>query len=769
MFKKLTAVILAAGALFAASAAPKVTLSGKGADQSFDSIQAALNSIKDDGSYTIKLPKGTYEEVLYYKGPATIKISGDTKAKYGNDVVIAKANDGDMYLLKQAGSAQKGRCLFEFDGTGNLILENVTLHNTYVRGSVPGANTQAEAFGFDSTGYVAAYNCGFISTQDTIRVTGKCWFYKCFVEGDTDFIWMETLGKVALFEECDIHPVNDPKHGTKESFVGAPRMPIAENAGKGLVILNSQINGDEGQTNYLGRTPWKSGYLNQIAVVNTKCKNVTKQLWQDNPLMSEGVPRTVIGWKIDAATAKSIGVDTKGRDDILSADDAKNEFNGRQAILNRYYDGFVYRYKKDAEDYLDIDGIIAANGWKVSKDKSSALLKGETEDEKVVYALDGTGDVSALKCEGFALEEGKPHFAGAAGSSITVPVKGKCLVTVTGYYAGSGTIKAGKQGEASFSTNTASTSVYLDKTYVVYEGATDVVITAAEKTYITSITVVYDKNIYFKPVESISVTTGRKDIKELPGRKTLQMSAILNPGNPTNKDYVWSVDNEAAAMIEPNGVLTAKVLDADTTIKVRCTSKDEKAVYGEKEVKILMPEAGAFSVTWLADQAACESLAGVSDDPKIGKAVNAKPSAGVWKYNSSKITADVAKGALTYSDYSTPVKGREEAYIDFPIVAQEKFQLTTIDIAFGNHGTGNVACYMSYSDGNKNNVMLIDDDTKKCRSTRKTYKFNSKNIVIEKGQTLTVRVALYGTSSNEIPTGKAPTIGTITVNGKQVK
>ena len=53
MLKNLTAVLLTAGAFFAANAAPKVTISGKGADASFDTIQAAIDSVKDDGEYTI--------------------------------------------------------------------------------------------------------------------------------------------------------------------------------------------------------------------------------------------------------------------------------------------------------------------------------------------------------------------------------------------------------------------------------------------------------------------------------------------------------------------------------------------------------------------------------------------------------------------------------------------------------------------------------------------------------------------------------------------
>ena len=61
MLKKLSAVLLTAGALFAATAAPKVTVYGKNSEASFDTIQAAIDSIKDGGEYTISLPKGTYK------------------------------------------------------------------------------------------------------------------------------------------------------------------------------------------------------------------------------------------------------------------------------------------------------------------------------------------------------------------------------------------------------------------------------------------------------------------------------------------------------------------------------------------------------------------------------------------------------------------------------------------------------------------------------------------------------------------------------------
>ncbi|WP_308690417.1 pectinesterase family protein [uncultured Treponema sp.] len=768
MLKKLTAVLLTAGAFFAANAAPKVTISGKGADASFDTIQAAIDSVKDDGEYTISLPKGTYKEVLYYNGPATIKLSGQTTEKYGKDVIISEANDGDICLNKRADSAQKKRCIIEFEGTGNLILENLTVQNTFERGSVKGSNTQAETLGYDGSGFVAAYNCSFLSHQDTLRTTGKTWFYNCYVEGDTDFIWMESTGKVALFEECEINAVYDEKHTTKIAYVGAPRMQIGPTAGKGLVIYNSKLITDPRQKTYLGRTPWRAGYYNQIAYINTKADGIEKEIWLEQPLTAPGVPQNIIGWKMDSKTAKGLKLNTKNRADIIPEADVKNEFNGRNAIVNRYFDILSNKYRKDSDTEWDLNSLAAKSGWKVSKDKSSALAKGE-QDKKIVYAFDGTTDNSALKLNGFAKEEGKSHVEGNAGDSITIPLSAKAIVKVTGYNLGTGTIKAGKQGPVSYYFSNGTTDSTLSKSYVVYENNSELSITADTKTYITKIEILPDDSLKFRPVTAIKVNT-YKNRKQLQGKKTMQMSAVLTPQNPTNDEYTWSVSNPDAAEIDPNGYLTAKSVKEDCVIKVIATSKDQNGVKGEAELKILKPEEGAFSAIWLNSEATSTTLEGKSDDTSVASVSKAIPSKGIWAYNSGKITSDIAKGALSFGGYSEPVKGRDKVYIDFPITANRKIEITNIEVSYGNHGTSNMACQIMWlKNGNKGNI--ADDTDRQVRNTKKSYRAYP-TVIAEKGETVTIRVILYGlngTGDIPIPTGKSPTIGTVIINGRAAK
>lgn len=86
---------------------------------------------------------------------------------------------------------------------------------------------------------------------------------------------------------------------------------------------------------------------------------------------------------------------------------------------------------------------------------------------------------------------------------------------------------------------------------------------------------------------------------------TLHFCAFIAPDNSTYKTVKWSVDNEAAASIDPmTGVLTAKQAEAATTpVKVIATALDGSGVVGEKSVnvkKIVAPESVAIDQTFSA-------------------------------------------------------------------------------------------------------------------------------------------------------------------------
>lgn len=86
---------------------------------------------------------------------------------------------------------------------------------------------------------------------------------------------------------------------------------------------------------------------------------------------------------------------------------------------------------------------------------------------------------------------------------------------------------------------------------------------------------------------------------------TLHFCAFIAPDNSTYKTVKWSVDNEAAASIDPmTGILTAKQAEAATTpVKVTATALDGSGVVGEKSVnvkKIVAPESVAIDQTFSA-------------------------------------------------------------------------------------------------------------------------------------------------------------------------
>lgn len=510
----------------------------------YESIKKAIEAIPTSGdtsTYTISLNKGTYNENgLSYNGSATIHIVGNTRTKYGADVII-KGRGSNM-------TSMRGRELIEIQGTGDIILENVTLESDYSRTETT-KDVQAEVLATDTKGNTVAYNCGFKSHQDTLRTAGKAWFYGCYVEGDTDFIWMEASGSVALYENCEIVSLYDDNAKTHSSYVAAPRMGITSKVGKGLVFYNSTVREsdeakEKGQLTYLARSPWTSGYYNQVAYINTNCSDIESSIWYGKMIPTE-YPQTVIGWKMDTKTAESLGLSNNNF--ILNDSVTASEYNGRRAILNRIYNTGKLKYEKDSLNNWDIDSLISQYGLKVSYDESKDVLADEDTSDPIIYTFDGTTDYSSL-CNGFLQDNSKPHYVGTKESTITIPVTGKCYIEIYGYYAGTVEAKADTQGYSVMFFNNGSTNTEIEQDYIVYdENASEVVITAKATSYITKIVVTPDSSIPTDTkVSSIDITASTK--VQTVG-VSYKLSAKTNE-DATNKSIVWSSSNEDIATID---------------------------------------------------------------------------------------------------------------------------------------------------------------------------------------------------------------------------
>lgn len=324
-----------------------------------NSVQAALEVLMNDtyksstDSFTIKVASGTYNEMLFYTGSASISIEGTGTAEYGKDVLITYSNSGNsnaMATLASNHGVTSGytRGATRFDGKCNLILKNVTIQNSYSRSANDGSQTQAEALVFSSTGNLIAYNSSFLSHQDTLYLGqkgGRMWFYKDYIAGDVDFIW--GYMDVALFEECSIYCRGD--EATKAYIFASRSMTDAE-ANKGIVIYNNKIEIAEGVTAWYGRN---SGDDTQAAVLNntiTGSGTLNSTLYQSAPksYVADVAGDLAIGYKDYNNTMNGTVVDTSSRlalTGALSERVAKREYNGRYVILNRGYSETDAQYK----------------------------------------------------------------------------------------------------------------------------------------------------------------------------------------------------------------------------------------------------------------------------------------------------------------------------------------------------------------------------------------------------------------------------------------
>ncbi len=733
--------------------------------KAYDTITEAVAYIQTNGAsgeeWTITVKPGTYNEnYIHYNGAATVKIYGSTTEQYGADVIITGHGENM--------GKEKGRELVEFEGTGNLILENVTLLSDYSRASVSG-DAQAEVLGFDSTGYVAAYNCSFKSHQDTMRTTGKGWFYKCYIEGDTDFIWMESAGVVALYEECEIVSVYDEYASTHASYILAPRANVANVIGKGAVIFNSTVK-LQNDTNLLFRNPWgtNTNYYNQGAFIGCTFEGEISSGVAKSAAMGTA-DQQYVGWKLDFETTNSYGIG-------LVSDEVKtNEYSGRRAILNRNYNVKYAKFEKDSAALWDVDTFINKQGWNVTEDTSSVLLAGEEDNEVVVYNFDGSEDFSAL-CSGFALESGKTHYVGQAGSTISIPVTGKATISVTGYYAGTGTISVADQGAGKYNVKNGSTSKYITVDYVNYtEGLNTVIITADSTSYITKVTVTYDSSITFNPVTSIDVSAA-EGATEMYGKKTLQMSASVNPSNASNTDFEWSVSDESVATIDSDGVLTAADVEAESLVEVYATAMDGAGAIGSYTVKVLPLSASSVDLVWLDNTEA--SFVGSTSNETLAIAGDAVPvtsstegTEGTWAYNSSKLSG---MGVTLTTTDADPTKG--EWFIEYPVTAgaEKDLKLDTVKIYWGNPGTSNLRTYVTFVDASDVETVLYDNDsstklTEKTpdggispRSSDNASSEYAINKVLAAGTTGKVRICIHGYQDGAFKqtfSGKTPTWG----------
>ena len=343
---------------------------GSAETDNFYTIQGALDFLRSNeatGDWTINVAEGEYHERLSYFGNANVTLVGP-ESEYGDKVLIYWTN------LEAWNGSTRSRPTFVWQG-GNLTLKNLTFQNTTDRNVVGKDKTQAETLNFDSKNYLVANNCSFLSHQDTLVLGnngGRCWFYDCYIEGDTDFLW--GTADVALFEECKLKCLDDsssPK-GNGTCYIFASRTVDTNPVNKGFVLINSEVEMEANTDVFYARN---SGSDTQAIVLNNKFYGEGKlnsALYGSKPgkYVEDPAGDLAIGYKDYNNSLNGVLVDTSARLDgcgAISERVADREYNGRWVILNRGYSEKEGVYKT-AETIWDISDYEAE--FEATEDKS---------------------------------------------------------------------------------------------------------------------------------------------------------------------------------------------------------------------------------------------------------------------------------------------------------------------------------------------------------------------------------------------------------------
>lgn len=286
--------------IFTVKAAPsgstiKVAADGSG---DFCTLQGALSyisaSVKKDDAVTIEVAAGTYRELLFLRNKNNVTIKGASREK----TVIAYPNN-DSYETGSGGSVSSkpslgnsigksgGRSLFLVESCDNLVLENLTIENTY---SIPSHKGQAETIYFNSAHRMTIENCSLVSWQDTFLTKGKVWVHNSLIAGHVDFIW--GYPEACLFEDCEIR-------SRAAGYIVQARLESA--SAKGFVFLNCRLTAADGVKDgsmYLARSGGDASVYDNVVFVNcTMYPVIAPSGWHTGRTPNPSVPTATSGWR----------------------------------------------------------------------------------------------------------------------------------------------------------------------------------------------------------------------------------------------------------------------------------------------------------------------------------------------------------------------------------------------------------------------------------------------------------------------------------------
>ncbi len=206
----------------------------------FTTVQEAVFSLRGMMAErkTIFIKNGVYhEKVVIPTWTLNVSLIGESR----DSTIITWSDHANMSIAgtdKKMGTFRTYTLLVQGHG---IKLENLTIQNN--------APELGQAVALHVEGDKAEFiNCNILGFQDTIFAgseTSRQFYYKCYIDGTTDFIFGPST---AYFLECEIHC-------KKNSYITAPSTP--KNKEFGLIFNKCIVTADSSISKvYLGR-PWR--------------------------------------------------------------------------------------------------------------------------------------------------------------------------------------------------------------------------------------------------------------------------------------------------------------------------------------------------------------------------------------------------------------------------------------------------------------------------------------------------------------------------------
>ena len=322
---------------FTVKAAPsgntfKVAADGSG---DFCTVQGALSyvssAVKKDDAVTVEIGEGTYQELLFLRNKNNVTIKGVSREKsiiaYPNNDSYETGSGSSVSARPSLGASigkSGGRSVFLVESCDNLVLENLTIENTY---SIPSHKGQAETIYFNSSNRMTVENCSLVSWQDTFLCKGKVWVHNSLIAGHVDFIW--GYPEACLFEDCEIR-------SRAGGYLVQAR--VEKEGNKGFVFLNCKLTAESGVKDgsmYLARSSGDPKVYDNVVFVNcTMGPVIAATGWHTDKIPNPSTPTATSGWRefgsVDASGKAVTGHNASGK--VLTAAEAE-PYSSRKAVL----------------------------------------------------------------------------------------------------------------------------------------------------------------------------------------------------------------------------------------------------------------------------------------------------------------------------------------------------------------------------------------------------------------------------------------------------